>query len=173
MKENEIIRGKLIGGITMWKDIDGFEGRYRVSDNGEILNVQKNTLLALKVDRDGYHQIGLRKLGNRKKHWFSVHRLVALAFCEKPDNWEELQIDHIDRNKQNNVVPNLRWVTLQENMDNRKDTCWSRNTTTGELHITGYKNGGFMVRITRHGTKYRSWHKSIEDAMRERDVVKN
>ena len=157
----------------MWKDIEGFEGRYRVSDTGEILNVQKNTLLALKVDRDGYHQIGLRKLSDRKKYWFSVHRLVALAFCEKPENWEELQIDHIDRNKQNNVAPNLRWVTLQENMDNRKDTCWSRNTTTGELHITGYKNGGFMLRINRRDLKYRSWHKSLEDAIRQRDAVKN
>lgn len=157
----------------MWKDIEGFEGRYRVSDIGEILNAQKNTLLTPALDKDGYSHIGLRKMGERKKYWFRVHRLVAIAFCEKPENWKELQIDHIDRNKQNNVVPNLRWVTLQENMDNRRDTCWSRNTTTGELHITRYKNGGFMVRINQHDLKYRSWHTTLEDAIRERDAVKN
>ena len=159
--------------ITMWKDIEGFEGRYRVSDTGEILNAKKNTLLALKVDRDGYNQIGLRKLGNRKKYWFSVHRLVALAFCERPEKLEHVEIDHIDQNKQNNIVTNLRWVTKQENIDNRRDTCWSRNVTTGELHITKYKNGGFMLRITKHGEKYSSWHKTLQDAICQRDTIKN
>jgi hypothetical protein len=135
--------------------------------------VKKNKILALKIDRDGYHQIGLRKLDDRKKYWFAVHRLVAIAFCEKPDNWKELQIDHIDRNKQNNGIPNLRWVTLQENIDNRKDTCWSRNTTSGELHITGYKNGGFMLRINKHNLKHRSWHKTLEEAVNMRNSLKN
>lgn len=157
----------------MWKDIEGFEGRYQISDIGEILNVKKNKILTLKIDRYGYHQIGLRKLGNRTKHWFAIHRLVAIAFCEKPYNWKELQIDHIDRNKQNNVIPNLRWVTLQENIDNRKDACWSRNTTSGELHITGYKNGGFMLRINKHNLKHRSWHKTLEEAVNMRNSLKN
>ena len=151
----------------MWKDIEGFEGRYRVSDTGEIQNIKKATLLALKVDRDGYHQIGLRKLGDRKKFWFSVHRLVALAFCEKPENWMDLEIDHIDRNKQNNVPSNLRWVTSQANNNNRKDTCWKTNTTTGELYITKYRNG-FMVRINRSDLKHQSWHHTIEDAVNTR-----
>jgi hypothetical protein len=157
----------------MWKDIEGFEGRYRVSDIGEILNAQKNTLLIPAPDKDGYFHIGLRKLGDRQKYWFRIHRLVAIAFCEKPENWEELQIDHIDRNKRNNVVPNLRWVTSRGNNDNRKNTCWETNTTTRELHITGYKNGGFMLRINKYDLKHRSWHKTLEDAMRERDAVKN
>ena len=156
----------------MWKDIDGFEGRYQISDTGEVKNVSKDTLLILKVGKDGYYEIALRKLGSRTKYCFRIHRLVAIAFSEKPENWKELQIDHIDRNKQNNVITNLRWVTSQENNDNRKDTCWSRNVTTKELHITKYKNSGYMLRINRHNLKHRSWHKTLEDAVKMRDSIK-
>jgi hypothetical protein len=151
----------------MWKDIDGFEGRYRVSDTGEIQNVKTKRILTPTSDKDSYLHIGLRKLGDRKKFWFRIHRLVAVAFCEKLDNWKELEIDHIDRNKRNNVPENLRWVTSQVNNNNRKDTCWKTNTTTGELYITKYRNG-FMVRINRRDLKYQSWHHTIEDAVNAR-----
>jgi hypothetical protein len=148
----------------MWKDIDGFEGRYGISDLGEVQNVNTKKILTPTSDKDGYLHIGLRKLGDRKKFWFRIHRLVAIAFCEKPDNWTELEVDHIDRNKKNNVPENLRWVTSQINNNNRKDTCWKTNTTTGELYITKYRNG-FMVRINRNELKHQSWHHTIEDAV--------
>lgn len=157
----------------MWKDIEGFENRYQISDNGEVKNISKNTILIAKVDRDGYLEIALRKLGSRNKYCFRIHRLVAIAFSEKPENWMRLQIDHIDRNKQNNVITNLRWVTSQENNDNRKDTCWSRNVTTGQLHITKYKDNGYMLRINKHNLKHTSWHKTLEDAINMRTFIKN
>jgi hypothetical protein len=151
----------------MWKDIEGFEGRYCISDLSEIQNVNTKRTLTPTSDKDGYLHIGLRKLGDRKKFWFRVHRLVAIAFCEKPDNWMELEVDHIDRNKRNNVPENLRWVTSQVNNNNRKETCWKTNTTTGELYITKYRNG-FMVRINRNDLKHQSWHHTIEDAINAR-----
>jgi hypothetical protein len=153
----------------MWKDIEGFEGRYAISHTGEIKNIKKETLLVLSSDKDGYHQIGLRKLGERKKYWFRVHRLMAFAFCEKPPNWTELEIDHIDRNKTNNIPENLRWVTSQINNNNRKNTCWKTNTTTSELYITKYSNG-FMVRINKHNLKHKTWHKTLEDAVNVRNA---
>jgi hypothetical protein len=99
----------------MWKDIKDFEGRYQVNDIGEVRNINTGKIIINSLDCDGYHQIGIRKLGDRKKYWFRVHRLVAFAFTEVPDNWKELMIDHNDRNKLNNVPSNLRWVTAQEN----------------------------------------------------------
>jgi hypothetical protein len=83
----------------MWKDIEQFEGRYQISNCGEVRNFKTLKLLALKVDRDGYNQIGLRKIGDRKKYWFSIHRLVGIHFLPKS---ELIQIDHIDHNKLNN-----------------------------------------------------------------------
>jgi hypothetical protein len=117
-------------------------------------------------DKDGYLQIGLRKVGIRKKFHLKIHKLVALHFLEFE---ESKQIDHIDRNKLNNNFTNLRWVTFQENIDNRKNTCWTTNLIK-ELYITKYPNG-FMIRINKHNLKYRSWHKSIEDAILKRDEL--
>lgn len=56
--------------------------------------------------------------GSRKAKTFSVHRLVADAFIPNPENKD--QVDHIDRNKANNVVTNLRWATAFENQQNRE-----------------------------------------------------
>ena len=154
----------------MWKDIEEFEGRYQINEIGQIQNVKSLRVLSPSVDCDGYLQIGLRKLGNRKKLWFRIHRLVVIAFNEKPENWKELQIDHIDRNKLNNSISNLRWVTSLENNGNRQETCWKTNLT-GEIYITKYRNG-YMVRINRSDLKHKSWHKTFEDAVKIRDSIR-
>lgn len=152
----------------MWKDIDGFEDRYEISDDGELRNKNTKKLLTSTSDKDGYQQIGLRKIGDRKKVWFRIHRLVAIAFVNLPENWTLLSVDHIDRNKTNNTYANLRWVTAQENCNNRKDECWTTNTTTKELHISAYKNG-FMLRINRYNMRHRSWHKTLDEAIQTRN----
>ena len=149
----------------MWKDIESFEGRYEVSDVGEIRNAKTYVLLKLKLDKDGYHQIGLRKLGDRKKYWFYVHKLVALAFL----GYKEGQVDHIDTNKLNNSVSNLRWVTQHENALNRQLKPWSTNVTTRELYITKYPNG-YMLRINRKDYIKKMWFKDISSAIIERDA---
>lgn len=149
----------------MWKIIKNFE-RYEISEEGQIKNIKTSYILKSTTDKDGYLQIGLRKPEIRKKYFFKIHKLVALHFL---DFEESKQIDHIDRNKLNNHFTNLRWVTLQENIDNRKKTCWVTNLTK-ELHITKYPNG-FMIRINKHNLKHRSWHKTIEDAILKRDEL--
>ena len=155
----------------MWKDIPQFERRYEVSDDGYIRN--KNTLhiLKAKVDKDGYHQIGLRQLGQRAKQWFSIHRLVAMCFIGNPNDIN-LQVDHIDHNKTNNTVNNLRWISQQYNNLNRNLTVWKTNITTGELYITRYKNG-FMIRINRSDFKRRVWCHDIESAICKRNMFIN
>ena len=65
-------------------------------------------------DGRGYLKVGI----NYKD--ISVHRLVAETFLENPDM--KKCVDHIDRDKTNNDVSNLRWVTSQENLYNRKNT---------------------------------------------------
>lgn len=60
---------------------------------------------------EGYLQVRINN-----KH-YKVHRLIAMAFHSNPNNLPE--VDHIDRNKQNNKPENLRWVTSKENNDNK------------------------------------------------------
>jgi hypothetical protein len=151
---------------TMWKDIVDFEGRYEISDSGEVRNSKTLKLLTLKHDRDGYQQIGLRKTGDRKKYWFSIHRLVAKHFLESYS--DDLCIDHIDHNKCNNIVSNLRAITVGDNNRNRELKPWSTNKTTGELYITGYKNG-YMIRINRVDYKKCIWERDLETAIKRRD----
>jgi len=152
---------------TMWKSISELDGRYDISDCGEIRNNKTSKILCKKLDRDGYYQIGLRKLGDRKKIWFYIHRLVALYFLGPPDN-ENNQVDHIDNNKTNNKVENLRWVTQLDNNLNRKLQAWKSNTTTNELYITKYKNG-FMIRINRSDYSKRLWCKDLNTAVYHRN----
>lgn len=152
--------------MTEWKDISDFE--YEISDYGDIRSKKFKRILTPSVDKDGYKYIGLRKLGDRKKYWFRVHRLVATAFCDKSEY--KVEVDHVDRNVTNNHYSNLRWVDKLENNSNRKDTAWTSNKTTGELYITKYSNG-FMIRINRHDFKHKSWHKTLEDAIEHRKLV--
>jgi len=156
----------------MWKDIDEFEGRYQINTDGQIQNKITFNLLTPTLDCDGYPQIGIRKLGNRKKYWFRIHRLVAITFLEKPENWKFLQVDHIDKNKNNCSLINLRWVTPLENNSNRKTTCWKTNKTTGEIYITKLRSG-YLLRLNKHNLKHRSYHTTIEEAILIRnDILK-
>jgi hypothetical protein len=150
----------------MWKDIVGFEGRYEISDTGEVRNTKTQKILTLKVDRDGYHQIGLRKSGDRKKYFFSVHRLVATHFLEGYE--KGLQVDHIDHDKLNNCVSNLRWISVGDNNRNRELKPWVTNTSTNELYISKYNNG-YMIRINRGDYKTCIWETNLETAIKRRN----
>ena len=98
------------------KAIEGFEN-YSVSTDGEVINTVTNKKLRLSLKKCGYLQVGL---SNKKvKAWFIVHRLVAKAFIDNPDNKEF--VNHIDGDKTNNNVNNLEWVTHQENMNHAKN----------------------------------------------------
>ena len=151
----------------MWKDISGFDGRYEVSDVGEIRNKNRQNILTLKVDRDGYYQIGLRKLGDRNKNWYYVHRIVAECYLDETDDMIN-QVDHIDQDRKNNCVSNLRWVSVAQNNLNRKLDAWKSNITTGELYITKYRNG-YMIRINRSDYKKRIWERDLDTAIKRRD----
>lgn len=111
-----ILPDAYIGGVSMeiWKDIEGYEGLYQISNFGRIKFLYnyrgRNNILVPRIKR-GYYQIGLRK--NVKRKWFAVHRLVAKAFIDNPNNYPV--INHIDEDKLNNNVDNLEWCTYKYN----------------------------------------------------------
>ena len=104
----------------IWKDISGFEGMYQISNLGRVKSLERyslqNHLISEKILKTchaqaGYVDVSLYK--NGKRYHRKPHKLVAEAFIPNPNNLPE--VDHIDTNKDNNRVDNLRWVTHSEN----------------------------------------------------------
>lgn len=96
-----------------WRPVRGYVGLYLVSDIGRVKNQRTGRIL--KPDKSGkYLRVTLSKNGEKNRE--SVHRLVYESFCgEIP---EGMEVDHIDGNKLNNKVENLRCVTHKENVNN-------------------------------------------------------
>ena len=90
-----------------WKDVIGFEGLYQVSNLGRVKSMPKRghgeIILSPSKDKDGYLLVYL--YSNRGKFACKVHRLVAKHFI--PNIYNLPQVNHIDENKQNNIVTNL------------------------------------------------------------------
>jgi hypothetical protein len=109
----------------VWKDIQNYEGLYQISNLGRIKSIKRNIYLKQRLTKD-YYRINLYN-NNVVKSYF-VHRLIGFAFIPNPNNL--LEIDHIDRNKKNNNLSNLRWVTRSDNAIN----------TTRCINTSGQRN---------------------------------
>lgn len=101
----------------MWKDIEGYEGYYQISNFGRIksfkIDKKKGRVLKMTNKNGWYFTIPLQGIGVPTKTK-RIHRLVAKHFIPNPENLPE--VNHKDSNKQNNHVENLEWVTRGQNM---------------------------------------------------------
>lgn len=134
----------------MVKDINGYEGQYAVTENGEVWSYKTKRFLKFGKHRNGYLQVALWT--NNKPKYYFVHRLVAEAFIPNPNNFP--QVNHKDENKTNNCVDNLEWC-------DRKYNC--NYGTRGER--CG-KNFGQPVRCIETNTIY--W--SAKEAQRQTGI---
>lgn len=94
----------------IWKQIEDFPN-YSVSSDGQIRNDKTGKLRVLSLDHNGYVVCGLSRSGKRKE--CKVHRLVAYAFIDNPNN--KPHINHKNGIVTDNTVNNLEWCTQQEN----------------------------------------------------------
>lgn len=102
-----------------WKDITKFNGKFAVSNCGQIRNNKTGKVLKLNVNGEGYLHVTVKPSGrNGKAYGIRVHREVAKAFV--PEVSEKTFVNHIDGVKTNNHYTNLEWVTNQENLDHAK-----------------------------------------------------
>jgi hypothetical protein len=104
------------------KQIEGFEN-YLISVDGKVFSLKTMSFLKLRKNREnGYLRAELynNKLNNNKKSKnLSIARLVAKAYLPNPEN--KPTINHIDGNKENNMLCNLEWATYSENMKHAMD----------------------------------------------------
>jgi hypothetical protein len=130
--------------LEEWRDIKGYEGRYQVSNLGRVRSLMthisshgvKHEIYKTIIFKPGYcgrnggyECVGLMKDGKRNRH--RIHRLVAEAFIPNPNNLP--MVDHINRNKSDNRVENLRWC---DGLTNRRNCDYNRFfTIDGETKI--------------------------------------
>lgn len=111
--------------IRYWKDIKGYEGKYKISNYGEVISLPrfKNNHSKLQEvpmkkitpyinNKNGYVYVYLCNDGKYKN--IRLHKLVADNFIDNPNNYN--QVNHIDGNKQNNRADNLEWCNCSYNI---------------------------------------------------------
>ena len=107
-----------------------------VSKNGLIFKVKdgKLSLCNMVPDKDGYFRVSLSRRSqyakeHKGRHCVHVHRIVANTFLGEQGNFV---VDHKDRNRQNNDISNLHYVTVKENSQNTKDMSGKNNPMYGK-----------------------------------------
>ena len=152
---------KIVNMEQIWKTIQGFEGLYEVSNLGAVKSLEKmwvvnkairnkpETIMKQSTDSNGYFQVELSKNGKAKK--YLVHRLIAKAFIENPDNKND--VNHINCIKKDNRVENLEWATRSENIRHALDNNLV-DSAKGSRHGMSILKEEDVIKIRSLGDKY-------------------
>lgn len=139
---------------SVWKDVPGYDGHYQISDKG-LVCVKKKGYWYLRMNQltQGYYRLVLKNPKTGKKRCEAIHRLMYAAFTGIDLKGKAL--DHIDRNRTNNSLGNLRIATPAQNVQNQtkwlkkcrskyKGVCWAAYTNRWRAYI---KTNGKMISL--------------------------
>jgi len=156
-----------------WKDVVGWEGAYEVSSMGRVRSLTRK----IRCHKDSYRTLNGRLLKltestggylraelvyDRRVVFCLAHRLVAIAFIGNPMNLP--QVDHIDTDRTNNNVSNLRWCTAIEN---------ANFPLTKENYKKNQQNQSYdIVQLTINGD-FVAEHISMNQAMRDTGIYES
>jgi hypothetical protein len=105
--------------MDIFEQLKEYEGLYEINKKGIIKTLKRHgtneRILKQCLSKDGYYRVSLYKNGKGKT--YTIHSLIAKQFIDNLNNYP--LIDHIDRNRTNNNILNLRWTTYSINSENR------------------------------------------------------
>jgi len=136
--------------------IEGYTD-YLIFPDGKIYSNKTHKFLSTNSDNNGYLRISFKH--NKKINTYRIHRLVALHYLPNPNNLP--CVDHINGNKIDNRIKNLRWVS---NQDNSRNITICRSNT-GYQGITKNKRGYYTVGVYINGKRVGNSFKDIKDAL--------
>lgn len=143
----------------IWKQIEDFPN-YEISTMGNVRNTKTGKDKKPTLGSRGYCRIML--YNNGKEKGMLVHRLVCLAFLENPDNLP--QCDHIDNDKTNNKLSNLRWISSYDNIIRQ-----NKNINGKNIHQSGNK---YYISYRVKGITYKRTTNTFEEAEIELALLK-
>ena len=142
--------------LEPFQDIDNFSN-YMINKNGDIYSKIRNKILKYKNSK-GYNQITLRR--DNKGYTKSIHRLLGIQFLPNPNNFP--CIDHINRNRLDNSLSNLRWVSYSTNAKNRSS---QKNSTSKYVGVrkTNNKKKPYRAETSHNSKKYNVGYYETEE----------
>ena len=134
-------------------EIEGFEN-YLIHRDGRVYNQKFNRFLKKRLMNSGYYYVNIWNNGKGKNK--TIHRLIAIHYIPNPHNLP--CVDHIDGNRTNNDISNLRWCNHSQNGQN---SC-GRNKIK---NITKHARGRFQFHKKYKGVRYSKYFKTLEEAI--------
>ena len=145
-------------------NIVGFEN-YILFKNGDIINADTGRLLRHR-NRNGYRAVSLFNK-DREKKTHNVHRLLALHYIPNP--FKKPYVDHINRDKSDNRLKNLRWVSKSENNVN---SISKKKNKLGIKNIYNRpKQAGYYIAIKRNTLSYTKYSATLVQAIKQRNIM--
>jgi len=117
---------------------------YYITKEGNVYSKKTGDLVLMKYHVSTHGYKALRLMLNKKSKMQFIHRLIALAYIENPNN--KPCVNHIDGNKLNNDISNLEWVTYSENNKHAFDTGLKKPTTTNVKEVSIISKCGFFFK---------------------------